>query len=109
MVILHVTVCFLCALKQNNKTTFVLFCDNIKIVGLIPQDIAKKIIRMAAAGATQGAKAARDGVHRGTRHSVRNILRRHALTGTTRHRPITGRPRVTTSAQDRFIRTSHLT
>ena len=105
MVIMHVTICFVCTLKRNNNTTFVIFCDNIKMVRLIPQDIANQIIGMAAAGATQGAIAARYGVHR---NSVRNILRRHALTGNTRHRPITGRPRVTTPAQDRYIRTAHL-
>ncbi len=92
--------CFVCALKRNNNTTFVIFCDINNLIRLIPPDIANQIIGMAAAGATQGAIAARYGVHR---HSVRNILRRHALTGTTRHRPITGRPRVTTPAQDRFL------
>ena len=102
---MHVTMCFVCTLKRNNNTTFVIFCDNIKMVRLIPQDIANQIIGMAALGATQDAIAARYGVHR---NSVRNILRRHALTGNTRHRPITGRPRVTTPAQDRYIRTAHL-
>ena len=109
MIFMHVTMCFVCALKRNNNTTFVIFCDEIKIVRLIPQDIAKQIIGMAAAGATQGAIAARYGVHR---HSVRNILRLHALrpSGTTRHRLITDRPRVTTDdpAQPRTASFVHL-
>ena len=94
--------CFVCALKRSSNATFVTFCDNIKIVRLMPQDIANKIIRMAAAGATQGAIAKRYGVHR---HSVRNILRRHALwhhASSPDHRPAPA------PAQERFIRTAHL-
>ena len=40
--------------------------------------------------------------------TVRRIRRRYRETGPTADRPHSGRPRVTTPAQDRYIRTSHL-
>ena len=101
------------ASKQNNNTLVVhdhkapvkaLQRFN-KMVRLIPIDIANQIIGMAAAGMQHQAIAARYGVHR---NSIRNIVRRHQRAGDVRHRPITGRPRVTTPAQDRYIRTVHL-
>ena len=75
------------------------------MVRLIPRDVANQIVGMAAASMQYQAIAARYGVHR---NSIRNILRRHQRTGDVRHRPVTGRPRVTTPAQDHFIRTVHL-
>ena len=41
-------------------------------------------------------------------HTVRRLRQRYRETGRTADRPRSGRPRVTTPAQDRYIRTSHL-
>ena len=40
--------------------------------------------------------------------NVRRLSQRYRETGQTAERPRNGRPRVTTTAQDRYIRTSHL-
>ena len=40
--------------------------------------------------------------------TVRRLRQRYRETGQTADHPHSGRPRVTTSAQDRYIRTSHL-
>ena len=40
--------------------------------------------------------------------TVRCLRQRYSETGWTADRPRSGRPRVTTPAQDRYIRTSHL-
>ncbi|CDQ91842.1 unnamed protein product [Oncorhynchus mykiss] len=40
--------------------------------------------------------------------TVRRLRQRYRETGWTADRPHSGRPRVTTPAQDRYIRTSHL-
>uniref|UniRef100_A0AAZ3PXB9 Uncharacterized protein n=1 Tax=Oncorhynchus tshawytscha TaxID=74940 RepID=A0AAZ3PXB9_ONCTS len=40
--------------------------------------------------------------------TVRRLRQRYRETGQTADRPCSGRPRVTTPAQDRYIRTSHL-
>ena len=41
-------------------------------------------------------------------HTVKRLRQRYRETGLTADRPRSGRPRVTTPAQDRYIRTSHL-
>uniref|UniRef100_A0AAZ3PCZ0 Transposase Tc1-like domain-containing protein n=1 Tax=Oncorhynchus tshawytscha TaxID=74940 RepID=A0AAZ3PCZ0_ONCTS len=41
-------------------------------------------------------------------HTVRHLRQRYRKTGRTADRPHSGRPCVTTPAQDRYIRTSHL-
>uniref|UniRef100_A0A674DDV1 Transposase Tc1-like domain-containing protein n=1 Tax=Salmo trutta TaxID=8032 RepID=A0A674DDV1_SALTR len=41
-------------------------------------------------------------------HTVRRLRQRYRETGRTADRPRSGRPRVTTPTQDRYIRTSHL-
>ena len=43
-----------------------------------------------------------------SRQTISNLWRRYNGTGTVRDRPRSGRPRVTTHAQDRFIRLRHL-
>ena len=40
--------------------------------------------------------------------SVKRLRQRYSETGRTADRPRSGRPRVTTPAQDRYIRTAHL-
>uniref|UniRef100_A0AAZ3RYA6 Transposase Tc1-like domain-containing protein n=1 Tax=Oncorhynchus tshawytscha TaxID=74940 RepID=A0AAZ3RYA6_ONCTS len=49
-----------------------------------------------------------DNIYLYTPHSIHNILRKICETGRTADRPRSGRPRVTTPAQDWYIRTSHL-
>uniref|UniRef100_A0AAZ3PT11 Transposase Tc1-like domain-containing protein n=1 Tax=Oncorhynchus tshawytscha TaxID=74940 RepID=A0AAZ3PT11_ONCTS len=44
----------------------------------------------------------------GNVRTVRHVRQRYRETGWTADRPRSGRPRVTTPAQDRYIRTSHL-
>ena len=110
MEMMTVTCCIeLCASKQSNDICFARVKVSLplisKMVRLIPRDVANQIVGMAAAGLQHQAIAARYGVHR---NSIRNILRRHKRTGDVRHRQVTGRPRVTTPAQDRYIRTIHL-
>jgi len=43
-----------------------------------------------------------------SRETIYNLQTRYMNTGSTRDRPRSGRPRVTTPAQDRYIRTTHL-
>ena len=40
--------------------------------------------------------------------TVARLSQRHQITGSVNDRPRTGRPRVTTAAQDRYIRVTHL-
>ena len=49
--------------------------------------------------------ARRFGVHRNT---IQNLWRRYQQQGNTRDRPRSGRPRVTSQAQDNHIRVTHL-
>ena len=57
------------------------------------------------ASATQEAVANHFGV---TRQTISNLWRRHNATGNIRDRPSSGRPRVTSAVQDRYIRLRHL-
>jgi transposase len=57
------------------------------------------------AGATQQAVANHFGV---TRQTISNLWHRHNATGNIRDRPRSGRPRVTSAVQDRYIRLRHL-
>ena len=66
--------------------------------------------RMQAVGMVEGGLrpvevARRFGV---TAAVIYRLLNRYRITGSTADRPRSGRPRVTTPAQDRYIRTSHL-
>jgi hypothetical protein len=47
-------------------------------------------------------------VARAINYNVRTVRQRYRETGWTADRPRSGRPRVTTPAQDRYVRTSHL-
>ena len=67
-------------------------------------------LRERALGMLQGGMRTAD-VARARNCNVRNMRRRrqrYRETGRTADRPRSGRPRVTTPAQDRYIRTSHL-
>ena len=69
------------------------------------QNQRQAAVRMLLGGQTQSDVARHFGVHKST---VSRLYRRLRLTGTTNDRPRSGRPRVTTPRQDRFIRLSHL-
>ena len=75
------------------------------MVQYISRDVANQIVGMAKAGMPIQLIAERKGVHRNT---VTNILRRYRRAGTVEHLPRAGRPRVTTPAQDVYIRTEQL-
>ena len=67
-------------------------------------------LRERASGMLQGGLRTAD-VARAINCNVRTVRRlrqRYRETGRTADRPRSGRPRVTTPAQDRYIRTSHL-
>lgn len=63
------------------------------------------IVGMLMAGVSVSAIAQRMQVHRDT---VRNTQRNYQLTGSTKELKRSGRPRITTPGQDRYIRTQHL-
>ena len=60
---------------------------------------------MLIAGMSEAAVVRHFGVARST---INRLRRRHNQTGSTRDRPRPGQPRVTTAAQDRYIRLKHL-
>ena len=64
-----------------------------------------RIIGMLEAGMTQNDIAQRFNVHRNT---IQSLARRYRQYGTTRDRPRSGRPRVTSHQQDNYIRLTHL-
>lgn len=65
----------------------------------------ERAIGMVMAGTSAAEVARRFGVHKST---IMRLQRRLQQTGTTRDRPRSGQPRVTTPAQDRHIRATHL-
>ena len=64
-------------------------------------------LREHALGMLQGSMRTAD-VARAVNCNVRTVRQSYRETGWTADRPRSGRPRVTTPAQDRYIRTSHL-
>lgn len=71
----------------------------------LPSDLRERAIGMLHAGMTSEEVAQTMGC---SSRSIRRLRERFRLTGRTADRPRTGRPRVTTRAQDRYIVVSHL-
>ena len=71
----------------------------------LPRESRDQAMGMLMAGMSEAAVARHFGVARST---VNRLRKRHYQTGSTRDRPRPGQPRVTTAAQDRYIRLTHL-
>ena len=63
------------------------------------------ILGMHMAGKSMRDISTHFNIHRNT---VSNTIKKYRENGTTKNRPKSGRPRITTPAQDRYIRTQHL-
>ena len=82
-----------------------LYSFDFEMVRYVSKAVSNQIVGMSEAGMPIKLIAERKGVHRNT---VTNILRRYRQSGNVDHLPRAGRPRVTTPAQDVYIRTEHL-
>ena len=71
----------------------------------IPENLRERALGMLGAGCTTAEVAAPVGA---SVQSIRSLRRRFAQTGSTRDLPRSGRPRVTSRAQDRYILNQHL-
>lgn len=71
----------------------------------LTRDERNQAIGMATGGMSFAQIALRMRVHR---HTIARLMSRHRTTDSVADRPRSGRPRVTTPAQDRYIRTAHL-
>ena len=71
----------------------------------LSQDIRNQALGMIRAGMTVRGVAAQLNVDKNT---VQRLVQRHRANGSVSDRPRSGRPRVTTAAQDQYLRTSHL-
>ena len=71
----------------------------------LSRDVRNQVIRMVEAGMPVMVVARRLNVNRNT---IGRVISRHRRTGDVGDGPRTGRPRVTTPAQDRFILNVHL-
>ncbi len=94
-----------CTQSGYKKPT--LFPQNVALLAMprLTQESRDQAIGMLRAGIRQNDVAHLFGVSPST---VSRLLRRYQDTGATRDRPRPGQRRVTTRAQDRYIRTSHL-
>ena len=72
---------------------------------IIPENLRERALGMLEAECTTAEVAARVGA---SVQSIRSLRRRFAQTGSTRDLPRSGRPRVTSRAQDRYILNQHL-
>ena len=71
----------------------------------LTNDERNQAIGMVTGGMSFAQVAMRMRVHR---HTISRLISRHRRTDSVADRPRAGRPRVTTPAQDRYIRTVHL-
>ena len=71
----------------------------------IPQNLRERAIGMLIAGMTIKAVAMNPGC---STRAILHLRQRFQATGRTEDRPRSGRPRVTTRGQDRYIRNTHL-
>ena len=78
---------------------------NVSMMPRLKQDIRNQAIGMLAAGMAVGNVAGRLRVHRNT---IGSLTRRYRINGNVRDSPRSGRPRVTTPAQERYIVNVHL-
>lgn len=85
--------------------TRILWIEKVFIMPRLPRESRDQAMGMLMAGMSEAAVARHFGVARST---VNRLRKRHYQTGSTRDRPRPGRPRVTTAAQDRYIRLTHL-
>jgi len=92
------------AVKKSRKTFHLKFFNKISMPR-IPENLRERALGMLEAGGTTAEVAARVGA---SVQSIRSIRRRFAQTGSTRDLPRSGRPRVTSRAQDRYILNQHL-
>ena len=70
----------------------------------IPQNLRQRAIGVLNAGMTMSAVAMNIGC---STRAIRHIMQRFQATGRTEDTPQSGRPRVTTRGQDRYIRNTH--
>uniref|UniRef100_A0A8C7K8B0 Transposase n=1 Tax=Oncorhynchus kisutch TaxID=8019 RepID=A0A8C7K8B0_ONCKI len=90
---------------QDTKEAFLLTLENTKRKSRLPAHLRERALGMLQGGMrTADVARAKDCNVR----TVRCQRQRYRETGQTADRPRSGRPHVTTPAQDRYIRTSHL-
>ena len=71
----------------------------------LSQEARNQAIGMIRAGMTMRAVA---GLFNVDKNTVDRLVQRHRVSGSVTDRPRSGRPRVTTPAQDQYLRTRHL-
>ena len=84
---------------------FLLILNGVDVMPRLSEFERHRAVGMLETGMGHNEVARRFGVHRNT---IQNLWRRYQQQGNTRDRPRSGRPRVTSQAQDNHIRVTHL-